>query len=116
MKYIRSIDQFGDKPSTRLHFNGHAKYKTLCGGFCTLLMISILLLALVLRIMFPDYNIKQRTQAFGEKEEIFVKNAFQIMFFITDGIHEFELDRTKIDVYVKHTLNVFDEEGHKTQT
>ncbi len=49
-------------------------------------------------------------------EEVFIHDNIKLAFEVRDLIHSFDVDPTKIDVFVKHVFVEVDEEGNSTVT
>ena len=111
---LLKCDLLANKAVDAINFDGEEVHRTYVGACCSIL-IFIIILVIVAVLTLPVYNkdhpyTQQRTEALSDEEEILYSKSYQILLRIEDYVNSFKIDKEKVDVYVTHFLNKFNED------
>ena len=104
---LTALDLFEVNPIDRLKFNSKGGHKTVVGGICTLFMLFVFLVVsyvFSLPIFDKDYvQFFTKVTSTKSDHEIYYKDdgTFRIFMNIEDAFNKYQIDRTKIDVFVE---------------
>jgi hypothetical protein len=101
------LDLLADMPVQRLHFDGLEKHKSYVGAICSICMIVIFIIVAAVKMLPVIYSTRPQIMnikdLLGSDEEIFYDDhTYKLFFRISDGVDDFTIDRTMIDIYVNH--------------